>query len=296
MVAGARSGYHQRMSKHASQNAGAPKVILVTGASSGIGWATAERFHLAGHKVFGTSRSAEARGPAGVTMVALDVEHDESVQACIRRVLDDAGRVDVLVSNAGRLVFGPSEEVPLADAQRLFETNFWGSVRVVNALLPGMRARRAGQVILVGSMSAWVTMPLNAFYSASKAALARYAEALRHETMHLGIQVALVEPSEIATPFWERGLKVPSRFSDYLPIREPIFAGLPSLFAGAPQPARLAAVIEAIAGEADPKPIYRFGGLARRMPWMRVLVPARAFERGFRKQFGLGTRSHSPGE
>lgn len=194
----------------------------------------------------------------------------------------------VLVSNAGRLVFGPSEEVPLAEAQQMFETNFWGGVRVVNAVLPGMRARKRGLVILVGSTAAWVALPLNAFYSASKAALSRYAEALRHETMHLGVRVSLVEPSEIATAFWERASKAPSRFPDYTPIRGPVFAALPSLFARAPHPNRLAALIEEVARVADPKPVYRFGGLARRMPWMRVILPGRSFERGLRRQFGLG--------
>jgi NADP-dependent 3-hydroxy acid dehydrogenase YdfG len=274
-------------SSHSGVSSGNPKVVLVTGASSGIGWVTAERLRMAGHQVFGTSRSADAKGPAGVRMLPLDVEHDASVGTCIGTVLAEAGRVDVLVSNAGRLVFGPSEEVPLPEAQRMFETNFWGAVRVVNAVLPGMRARRSGQIILVGSLSAWVTMPLNAFYSASKAALSRYAEALRHETMHLGIRVALVESGEVATSFLARGHTVPSQFAEYIPIREPILAGLKLLFAKALQPASLAAVIEAIAREAEPKPVYRVGGLARRMPWMRVVLPARFFERGMRRQFGI---------
>ena len=286
MVGGADRAYDRYVGS--DNHAREPKVILVTGASSGIGWATAERFRMAGHKVFGTSRSPEAKGPVGVTMLALDVEQDESVRTCLRTIHADAGRVDVLVSNAGRLVFGPSEEVPLAEAQRMFETNFWGAVRVVNAVLPGMRARKRGHVILVGSMAAWVAVPLNAFYAASKAALGRYAEALRHETTHLGVHVALVEPSEIATLFWERGTKVPSLLPDYLPIRDPVLAALPSLFAAAPKPDGLAAVIESVAYALDPKPVYRFGGLARLMPWMRVILPGRFFERGLRKQFGLG--------
>jgi short-subunit dehydrogenase len=275
------------------KNFSEPKVILVTGASSGIGWATAERFRMAGHKVFGTSRSPEAKGPVGVTMLALDVEQDESVQRCIRTIRAGAGHVDVLVNNAGRLVFGPSEEVPLTEAQRMFEANFWGAVRVVNAVLPGMRARKRGHVILVGSVAAWVAIPLNGFYAASKAALGRYAEALRHETMHLGLHVVLVEPSEIATPFWERGYKAPSRLPDYKEVRDPVFAALPSLFAVAPKPEGLAAVIESIACAAEPKPVYRFGGLARRLPWMRVILPGRFFERGLRRQFGLGPRNAS---
>jgi NADP-dependent 3-hydroxy acid dehydrogenase YdfG len=277
--------------KSSDKNFRGPKVILVTGASSGVGWATAERLQKAGHKVFGTSRSPEAKGPSGVTMLPLDVEQDESVRTCIRTVLANAGQVDVLISNAGRMVFGPCEEVPLAEAQRMFETNFWGAVRVVNAVLPGMRARKRGHVILVGSIAAWVALPLNAFYSASKAALGRYAESLRHETMDLGIHVALIESSEIATPFWEKANKVPTRFSDYALVRERVFAALKPLFASAPKPDALAAVIEEAACAADPEPVYRFGRFARRMPWMRVILPARFFERGLRKRFGLGSRN-----
>jgi NAD(P)-dependent dehydrogenase (short-subunit alcohol dehydrogenase family) len=221
-------------------------------------------------------------------MLPLDVEQDESVRACVGTVLSEAGHLDVLVSNAGRLVFGPSEEVPLAEAQRLFETNLWGTVRMVNAVLPGMRARRTGRLILIGSMAAWVALPFNGFYAASKAALGRYAEALRHETMHLGLRVSLVEPSEIATPFWKNALHPPTRLSDYAPIHDGLHRTLKAMFGSAPPPEALAATIEKIASRADPDPVYRFGGLSRRMPWMRVMLPARFFERGLRKNFGLG--------
>jgi len=105
------------------------------------------------------------------------------VRGCIDWVLAEAGRLDVLVNNAGRLVWGPVEEVPLSVAQRMFEANFWGAARMVNAVLPGMRARHQGRVIVVSSVASWVTVPLNGYYSASKAALSRYAEALRHELL-----------------------------------------------------------------------------------------------------------------
>ena len=268
-----------------------PKVILITGASSGIGWATAERLHQSGHRVFGTSRTPDAQGPEGVTMLPLDVERDESVRACVGTILSNSGHIDVLVSNAGRLIFGPSEEVPLVEAQRMFETNFWGTVRMVNTVLPGMRARGEGHLILISSMAAWVALPLNGFYAASKAALSRYAESLRHETMHLGLHVALVEPGEIATPFWENALHTPSRLSEYVPIRDGLHRTLKTMFRSAPPPGSLATIIEKIATSADPDPVYRFGGLARRIPWMRVLFPARFFERGLRRNFGLDPRS-----
>jgi len=276
-----------KLREHQSES----KVILITGASSGIGWATAERFQKGGHRVFGTSRTPGAPGPKGVSMVPLDVDRDESVRACVESILSATGHLDVLINNAGRLIFGPSEEVPLAEAQRLFETNLWGTVRMVNAVLPAMRARRKGQLIFIGSMAAWVALPFNGFYAASKAALSRYAESLRHETLHLGLHVSLVEPGEIATPFWKNALHSPSQLSEYAPIREGLHRTLQGMFGSAPPPGALAAIIEKIAGSADPDPVYRFGGLARRLPWMRVLFPARFFERGLRKNFGLDPRS-----
>jgi NADP-dependent 3-hydroxy acid dehydrogenase YdfG len=262
-------------------------IALVTGASSGIGWATAEQLQRAGYRVFGTSRSREAKGPAGVTMLALDVEQDASVRACIGTVLGEAGHIDVLVSNVGRLVFGPAEEVPMAEAQRMFETNFWGTVRVVNAVLPGLRARKRGHIVVVGSVAAWLACPLNAFYAASKAALARYTEAVRVETLGLGVQVVLVEPSEVATRFWEVGHKVEPRLADYAPLGR-VYGAVAGLFANALEPEQIADAIVAIARDPAPKPVYRIGAIARRMPWMRVALPVRFFERGLRKRFGLG--------
>jgi NADP-dependent 3-hydroxy acid dehydrogenase YdfG len=264
-----------------------PRVVLVTGASSGIGWATAERFHTTGYRVFGTSRSPEVRGPAGVRMLPLDVEQEGSVRACIAAVLGEAGQIDVLVSNAGRLVFGTAEEVPMAEAQRLFETNFWGTVRMVNGVLPTMRARKSGHVIVVGSLAAWLAIPLNGFYAASKAALARFTEAVRGETRGLGLQVVLVEPSEAATRFWDVGQKVEPCLADYAQLRAGVYGALGKLFANALKPQAVAKVIVTAAGDAAPKPVYRVGALARRMPWMRVAMPARFFERGLRKRFGL---------
>ena len=195
------------------------KVVLVTGASSGIGRVAAQRFAEAGHTVFGTSRAPGAGGPQGVSMLALDVADAASVEACVGAVLAEAGRIDVLVSNAGRMVFGPAEEVPLAEAQQMFETNFWGAARLVNAVLPAMRTRGRGHVVFVGSVAASVAIPLNAYYAASKAALARYSEALRQEVQHLGVRVTLVEPGDVRTRFWESARVVPSQIPAYASLR-----------------------------------------------------------------------------
>jgi short-subunit dehydrogenase len=139
----------------------------------------------------------------------------------------------------------------------------------------------------VGSLAAWVAIPLNGFYAASKAALTRYTEAVRGETLGLGLQVVLVEPSEVATRFWDVGQKLAPRLADYAPLRAGVYGAHATLFANALKPAAVADAIVAAAGDESPKPVYRVGALARRMPWMRVAIPARFFERGLRRRFGL---------
>ncbi|MGH3242236.1 MAG: SDR family oxidoreductase [Spirillospora sp.] len=165
--------------------------VLVTGASSGIGRATARLFADRGARVFGTSRHARL-DEREVRMVRLDVGSPESVRRCVDEVLAAGGGIDVLVNNAGIMLEGFAEETAPDDAAAVMDVNFFGTVRVTHAVLPGMRARRQGRIINVGSLAAWVGEPGEAFYAASKAALARYTEALRHEVWHLGIHVTLV--------------------------------------------------------------------------------------------------------
>jgi len=264
-----------------------PKTILITGASSGIGWAAAELLVAAGHRVYGTGRARDPAGPPGVAMRTLDVEDEASVRRCVDSVLADAGRVDVLVNNAARLVYGVVEEVPLLAAQRMFEANFWGAARMVNAVLPGMRARRQGQVIVVGSLSNWVAVPLNGFYSASKAALTRYTEALRYETHPLGVRVTLIEPSDVATAIWQRAEKLTPRLPDYTALAASMQSAVTRLVAQGLSPADVGRVIAKVVATEDPDPVYRVGALAKRMPWLRVVAPAKFFERGMRKRFGI---------
>ena len=295
MVAVAERLYGWGMNKTAHEQE-PRKTILVTGASSGIGRLTAEGLVAAGHRVYGTSRAPDAAGPAGVRMLTLDVEDEGSVHGCVGMVLAEAGHLDVLINNAGRMVHGLLDDVPLVEAQRMFETNFWGAARMVSAVLPGMRERGCGQVLMVGSPSNWVTVPMNGFYSASKAALARYTEALRHETMHWGIRVSLVEPSDVASSIWSRARKYPARLPGNAPLAERVVSALQSLLDVAPPPTEVARLMVRLVDEKSPASVYRVGSLARRMPWLRVLMPARFFERGLRKRFGIeGISANSQG-
>jgi short-subunit dehydrogenase len=169
------------------------RTALVTGASSGFGAATAARLANIGFRVFGTSRSG--RGGPGVEMLALDVDDDASVAACVAALFGRVDRVDVLVNNAGRAVVGACEEISAAEARALFETNVFGVMRVTAAILPSMRAAGRGAIVNVGSLSGHVGVPFHGVYAATKHALAGYSEALRFELEPFGIRVALIEPA-----------------------------------------------------------------------------------------------------
>ena len=177
------------------ENIPGKKVALVTGASSGFGRLTAEHLLRDGYRVFGTSRRELPDTERGVEMLTLDVRSEESVRECVGRVLQTAGRIDLLVNNAGLLVtVGPDEEVSPEEAQLLFETNFFGVTRMTHAVLPSMRSRRSGRIVNVSSLAGLLAVPGQALYSATKFAVEGYSEALRQELMPYGITVSLVEP------------------------------------------------------------------------------------------------------
>jgi NAD(P)-dependent dehydrogenase (short-subunit alcohol dehydrogenase family) len=183
------------------------RCVLVTGASSGIGAAAASELAARGFRVFGTHRRVRAGADPKVAWIAMDVCDDASVEAGVAGVLEAAGRIDALVCCAGFGIFGSVEEVSLADAKRQLDTNFFGVLRVLRAVLPGLReSATAGgdaRVVLVGSLAGRAPIPFQAHYSASKAAVEALSLALRNEVRSFGVKVSLVEPGDIDTPFNE---------------------------------------------------------------------------------------------
>jgi NAD(P)-dependent dehydrogenase (short-subunit alcohol dehydrogenase family) len=175
------------------------KVIVVTGASAGIGRACADRLHNSGWTVFGASRRATSC--SGWVPIAMDVDDDAAVAEGMNRILRDRGRIDAVVACAGWGLAGPVEDTPIAAAKEQFETNFWGAVRLVQASLPAMRQQGGGRIVLVSSLGGLIGLPFQAFYSASKFAMEGYGEALAYEIAPFGIQVTLVEPGNIVTDF-----------------------------------------------------------------------------------------------
>ena len=183
-------------------SAGGNKVVLVTGVSSGIGQATAQRLLAADFHVFGTSRKADLGAVVnGVELVRVDVTLDSSVRDAIAEVVKRAGRIDVLVNNVGVGLAGGAEESSADQARALFDINLFGTMRVTNAVLPHMRRQGAGRIINISSVLGFIPAPFSALYASSKHALEGYSESLDHELRGFGIRVSLIEPAYTRTSF-----------------------------------------------------------------------------------------------
>jgi len=174
-------------------------VVLVTGASAGIGRACADRLHARGWTVVGASRRGTSSG--GWEGLVMDVDADESVRAGVAGVVARHGRIDAVVASAGWGVAGAVEHTAVDEAKAQLETNFWGVTRVVQAVLPAMRAQGGGRLVLISSIGGIVAIPFQAFYSASKFALEGMAEALAYEVAPFKVAVTLVEPGNVRTDF-----------------------------------------------------------------------------------------------
>jgi NAD(P)-dependent dehydrogenase (short-subunit alcohol dehydrogenase family) len=184
------------------------RVALITGASSGVGQATAELLAAHGFTVFGTSRSPNQNTRA-YTLLPLDVRSDASVEAAVQSVLEQAGRIDVLVNSAGYAQAGAIEENSVADVQAQLDTNLFGVLRMLRAVLPVMRQQGSGRIINMSSLLGQIAPPYFGIYATSKFALEGLTEALREEVRPFGVEVALIEPAFIKTPFASQGPTAP---------------------------------------------------------------------------------------
>jgi NAD(P)-dependent dehydrogenase (short-subunit alcohol dehydrogenase family) len=268
---------------------GANRVVLITGASSGIGEAAARHLAGRGFRVFGTSRRERAPSPDahGVEWLALDVGDEASVRSAVDAVLARAGALDGVVCNAGFGIFGSVEEVSIADAQRQLDTNFFGVLRTLRAVLPVMRKAGRGRLVLVGSLAGRAPIPFQAHYSASKAAVDNLALALRNEVAHLGIGVSLVEPGDINTPFndaMDWGDHTGSPYGAQLAACEKVIReSLPK----APGPEVVARAIERALADRRPRVRYAVGADSKLVPLGRRLFPDWLNLHLIRSHFGL---------
>ena len=263
-------------------------VALVTGASSGIGKATAKRLATAGYKVYGTSRRAAQPGQRSFEMLALDVTSDESVDAAIKELLRLEGRIDLLVNNAG---FGVApagaEESSIDQARSIFDTNFFGIVRMTRAVVPHMRQQGSGRIINIGSVLGLLPMPYMALYVATKHAIEGYSESLDHELRTRGIRVSVIEPAYTRTQFDANLLEPDSKLDEYREVRAAVTRKIKEVVEAGDEPDIVADVVLQAASAARPKLRYTAGGLANRLRLLRRFAPAGLVDAGIRKDLQL---------
>jgi NAD(P)-dependent dehydrogenase (short-subunit alcohol dehydrogenase family) len=264
------------------------KIALVTGASSGIGEATADRLAKAGYKVYGTSRRGAEAGKRSFEMLPLDVTSDQSVEAAVSEVMRRDGRIDLLVNNAG---FGVApagaEESSIDQARSIFETNFFGLVRMTRAVVPHMRRQGSGRIINIGSVLGFLPMPYGALYAATKHAVEGYSESLDHELRTRGIRVTVVEPAYTKTPFDANFMEPDAKLDEYREARAGVNKRITEVMATAEQPGVVADTVLKAASAPHPKLRYAAGRLAKRLRLLRRFAPAVLVDAGIRKDLRL---------
>ena len=263
-----------------------PRVALVTGASSGIGFATASLLAARGYRTFGTSRMPQT-GPKNVEMVQLDVRSDESVCSAMNNILRQADRIDVLVNNAGFGLFGAVEETSLAEARAQLETNFWGAVRLTDQVLPGMRERGSGRIINVTSVLGFMPVPFHAYYVASKHALEGYSEVLALEVRPFGVFVTAIEPSWVRSRFFEHRQEAKKSLDAYKRERDLVSPQMRERTEHGRHPDVVARVIYKAIISANPAVRYTVDLGAGALKVARSFLPSSLFDRLLRRSFGL---------
>ena len=262
-------------------------VAIVTGASGGIGEATARALHSAGYRVFGTYRRPPATRSPGIEYLACDVTNDESVKVAVAEVVSKAGRIDLLVNNAGVGLVAGAEESSLEQAKSLFDVNLFGLIRMTKAVLPTMRRQGAGRIVNISSVMGLIPAPFMALYSASKHAVEGYSESLDHEVRSSGVRVVLVEPAYTRTAFEGNVYQADQQLDVYQSARANAEGVLRDGMKTADTPELVASTVVNASTEANPHRRYTAGRAARQISLLRRFVPASAFDKSLRKQMRL---------
>lgn len=265
----------------------AKKIVVITGASSGIGEATARLLSERGYLVFGGVRNL-LRAPSipGVHFEPLDVNDEQSVRDFTEAVLTRTGKIDVLINNAGVSLVGPIEKTSIAEAKLVFETNLFGPLRMVRAILPSMRQARSGLVINTSSVLGFLPAPFMGIYASSKHALEGLSESLDHEVREYGVRVVLLEPSFTNTRLDTSAATTEAPPGDYARQVEATAKALSSQIKSAPPPSEVAGKIASVI-EGTYRMRQPADGRASLLSRLRRFMPAAAVDRSLRKTFGF---------
>jgi len=263
------------------------KNILITGVSSGIGEATAHALAAAGHCVFGTARNPEKVTPIrGVELIKMDVHNDDSVRDGIEQILQKAGRIDVVINNAGVSLVGPVEATSDAEAQAVFDTNVFGVLRVVRAVLPAMRQVRNGLIINLSSVLGFLPAPFMGIYAASKHALEGLSESLDHEVRGFGVRVVLVEPSFTKTKLDTNAARTARGIDGYGAVLARSIEVVQQQVGSAPEPKEVAKEIITILNGSH-RLRRPADGRAKLLRFLRRFAPVGVVDKSLRGAFGL---------
>ena len=228
--------------------------ILVTGASSGFGLLIANKLHQSGYNVIGTSRNPEKiQSSLPFKILSLDIADDNSIKSFSKKLFAEINQLDVLINNAGFYLSGLAEETTLEQGKQQLETNFWGTIKLTNELLPYFRKQRFGKIITVGSIVGLLSFPGAAYYSASKHALEGYFKSLRFELNEFNIKVSMVEPMGFKTNIITSSVVAEGKIDDYAAYRKKIEAFAKDVFDKAPEPTPVIDTIVKLVEDKNPK-------------------------------------------
>ena len=257
------------------------KVILITGGSSGIGKAIGEFLLEKGCIVYGTSRNASAISNSKIKLVDLDVRNSDSIKACITKVIELEGRIDVLINNAGVGITGPLEEIPLEEIKNNFETNVFGPIETMKAVLPQMRVQKNGLIINITSIAGYMGLPFRSIYSSSKGALELITESLRMETKAFGVHITNVAPGDFATDIASRRFHAPViNGSAYEKVYQTQLDMMNEHVTSGSNPIEMAIAIHQIIETKNPKIHYKVGAFVQKFSIvLKRILPDKMYEK-----------------
>ncbi|MDC8004919.1 SDR family oxidoreductase [Aureisphaera galaxeae] len=267
-----------------------PKVVLITGGSSGIGKAIGEYLHQKGYTVYGTSRNpSKYIDTVPFTLLALDVTQESTIQTAVQILLDKEGRIDVLVNNAGVGITGPIEETPVEEIRNAFETNFYGPLSVIKAVLPTMRNQNGGHIINVTSIAGYMGLPYRGIYSATKGALELITEAYRMEVKQFGVQMTNVAPGDFATNIASGRYHAPVlENSPYKKAYGDTLEMMNEHVDGGSDPKIMAEKVHSIIENASPKIHYKVGAFLQKFSIvLKRILPDKVYERMLMNHYKL---------
>lgn len=265
------------------------KVVLITGGSSGIGKSIGEFLHQKGFIVYGTSRNPEKNSDSVFPLIALDVRNSASIKEAVTYILASSGKIDVVINNAGVGITGPLEEIPTEEIKNNFETNFFGPIEVMKAVLPQMRLQKSGLIINVTSIAGYMGLPYRSVYSASKGALELITEALRMEVKDFGISITNVAPGDFATNIAAGRYHAPViKGSDYEMVYSRTLKAMNEHVDSGSNPNEMAEAVYKIITTPSPKIHYKVGVFMQKFSIvLKRILPDKVYEKMLMNHYKL---------